>query len=165
MKAQYSGVTSLESVNGMDFVNLHQLAVYPLSYRMGTDGKESFAVVFVPGFRHRQENREELECRPWRVGNLIFGSSYQSGGDFDFVVYGYVFAAAVPIVLVKADSAEPFLFRVCRTARRLNRNSQQTRLIESVVTMSMRPTRVLTSNKEFVVTHNPTAGMFNLFLC
>ena len=30
MKAQYSGVTILESVNGMDSIVNHQLAVYPL---------------------------------------------------------------------------------------------------------------------------------------
>lgn len=121
MKTQYPDVTILESVNEMDITHLHQLAIYPLRYCNGQQGNESFVEVFVPGYKNKQENREVLHCKGYRLGTLMYGSSYKAGGSADFLVYGYVFA--IPVLLLKADSAEPYLFRVNRTARKLNRNS------------------------------------------
>ena len=166
MQQQYPNrnITILESVNALDLWELKSYPLYPLKYVIGTspEERESYAVVFVPAFRHKQENREELNCKAYRLGTLLFGRSYVHRNDtsLDFVVYGYIFA--VPVVLVRADSAEPFVFRVCRTARKLNRNSAKARLMESVRTMTMRPTRILTSNKQFLVTHHQTQGKFNL---
>ena len=99
------------------------------------------------------------------MGYLLYGNAYvpRQDASLDFVVYGYMFA--VPVVLIRADSSEPFLFRVCRTSRKLNRNSAKACLMESVVTLSMRPTKILTSNKEFLVTHNVTARKFNIVNC
>ena len=160
-----SNLSILESVNALDLSELKSLAFYPLQYVNGTNAKESYVLVFIPGYHHKQENREEIDCIAYRLGYLLFGRQYQPDNDasLDFVVYGYIFA--VPLVLIRADSSEPFLFRVCRTSRKLNRNSAKARLLESVATFSMRPTRILTSNKEFILTHNTTAGKFNLRKC
>ena len=133
-----------------------------MNYVVGVGQNESYAVVFVPAYCHKQENREELNCQAFRLGLLLFGRGYVPGNDtsLDFVVYGYMFC--VPVVLIRANSSEPFVCRVCRTARKLNRSSAKARLMESVVTVSMRPTLILVSNKQFIVAHHQTAGKFNL---
>ena len=170
MRAAYSSSNFmlLGSVNNMDISDLEALAFYPLKYKVQCEGdnRESYVLVFVPGFRHKQENREQMHCKAYRVGSLLYGSNNYHAGietSLDMKVYGYIFA--VPPILIQADSAEPFLFRVCRSARKLNRASAKARLMESVVTFSMRPTRVLCSNSQFQITHSTTAGKLNLISC
>ena len=170
MRTDYanSNLVILDSVKNMDLSDLKSLAVYPLKYKVEPEGDagESYILVFVPAFRHKQENREELHCKAYRIGTLLYGSNnYVPGTNtcLDFIVYGYIFA--LPPVLIRADSSEPCLFRVCRSARRLNRESAKARLMESVTTFSMRPTRVLQSNSQFLVTHSATAGKFSLICC
>ena len=68
-----SNLSILESVNALDLSELKSLAFYPLQYVNGTNAKESYVLVFIPGYRHRQENWEEIDCRAYRLGYLLFG--------------------------------------------------------------------------------------------
>ena len=58
MKSDYrgSGLATLESVNSLDLWELKLMTVYPLQYTKGVGGKESYVLVFIPGYRHKQEN-------------------------------------------------------------------------------------------------------------
>ena len=164
MQAQYSnrGLALLESVNALDLWQLKSIPFYPLNYVVGVGQNESYAVVFVPAYRHKQENREELNCQAFRLGLLLFGRGYLPGNDtsLDFVVYGYMFC--VSVVLIRADSSEPFVYRVSHSKEVEQVKSAKAQLMESVVTVSMRPTLILASNKQLIVAHHQPAGKFNL---
>ena len=55
MQAQYSnrGLACLESVNALDLWQLKSIPFYPLNYVVGVGQNESYAVVFVPAYRHK----------------------------------------------------------------------------------------------------------------
>ena len=99
MQADYAteNLSILESVNEIDLLQFKSVAIYPLQYVKKDDGKEGYVLVFVPGFRHKQENREEINCKSYRVGYLIFGRNYQPGHDtsLDFMVFGYFVCCSI----------------------------------------------------------------------
>ena len=163
MKVQFPDVPILESLNSIDITEVIQWAVFPMRIRKGTGNMDSFTMVFIPAFRPLEENREILQCKRFRIGTMLWGSWYIPGGGFDETFTGYMLA--VPSCMVKAQTNEPFLFRTCRTFKKLNRNSAQTISMEATVTLSMKPQIYLRSNKQFLCTHAPaTANKFNVIV-
>ena len=150
---------SLTWFKDKDFTQLHQLTINPLEilnlqrYRWQGVVLAGFCPSFLSQAGELRGTGSALQAMENSIiGSLIFGNSKRRRANryFKFIVYGYVFC-------YPHHSGEPLLFRVCRTARKLNRDSQQSRLLESIITMSMRPTRVFTSNKEFALSHTQTA--------
>ena len=124
----------------------------------GEGQQVSFLVAFIPAFKPLEELRISLNCRKVRLGRLLFGNTSLVGGGFDLELIGYTFV--VPLLMVRASGTEPFLFRTCRTFRRLNSNSQSTMAIQGNNTLSVMPAVFLMRNKEFLMTHNTTMGVF-----
>ena len=88
MKSDYrgSGLATLESVNSLDLWELKLMAVNPLQYTKGVGGKESYVLVFIPGYHHKQENQEELNCKSYRMGYLLYGNAYVPGQDASWII-------------------------------------------------------------------------------
>ena len=131
MRTDYanSKLLILDSGNNINLSDLKSLAFYPLKHKVEAegDGGESYVLVFFPCFSTRART---LHCKAYRIGALLYGSNnYVPGTNtrLAWIVYGYIFA--LPPVLIRADSAEPCLFRVCRSARTLNRESAKARAV------------------------------------